>query len=70
MTSKKKLNSVQGEIEVAGLGIQREKVVYPQLASVVERERERELPSTSVAAYHVHIHLTSTPNYTHASYYT
>ena len=41
MTSKKKLNSVQGEIEVAGLGIQREKVVYPQLASVVERERER-----------------------------
>ena len=42
MTSKKKLNSVQGEIEAAGLGIQREKVVYPQLASVVERERERE----------------------------
>ena len=45
MTSKKKLNSVQGEIEVAGLGIQREKVVYPQLASVVERERERERES-------------------------
>ena len=43
MTSKKKLNSVKGEIEAAGLGIQREKVLPS--TSVAERDKDKERES-------------------------
>ena len=43
LTSKKKLNSVKGEIEAAGLGIQREKVLPS--TSVAERDKDKERES-------------------------